>query len=125
MLVAAGMETTGFALSMAAFQLYRREHTQILHHLREEIDKVWPSDGSLPIWRDLEQLPYLTGVIKESMRMSVGVMSHLHRVNHHRAMQYKDWTIPPGTSISMSQVFILRDPEIFPEPMKDQVGRAP
>lgn len=116
MLMAAGTETTGYTLSMAAFQLYRTQHSRILHRLREEVDGAWSTNDDLPTWRDLERLPYLTAVIKESLRLSVGVMSHIHRINHHRAMQYKDWTIPPGTSISMSQCFILYDPEIFPEP---------
>jgi cytochrome P450 len=113
-LVAAGMETTGFALSAATYHILA--NPPIYRRVRAEIAAKWPEDASLPSWNELEPLPYLTACLKETLRMSVGVIGRLHRVNHHKSMQYKQWTIPPGTSVGMSQRFILYDPEIFPEP---------
>ncbi|KAK5127636.1 hypothetical protein LTR85_006977 [Meristemomyces frigidus] len=114
MLVAAGLETTGFALSTATYHILA--NPAVGRRLKAELVGIWPKDGSLPSWTQLEKLPYLTACLKESLRLSVGVMSRLHRVNKHRPIQYKQWTIPPGAVVSMSQRFILCDADIFEEP---------
>ena len=38
------------------------------------------------------------------------------RVFPQQALQFKDWTIPPGVPVGMSAYFCHRDPEIFPRP---------
>lgn len=117
MMVGAGMETTGYALGMASYQLLK--HPSLLREVKEEIAGVWPADREdIPAWSTLEKLPVLTAVLKESTRLSLGVSARLIRVNRRRAVRYKDWVIPPGCHISMNQAFVLYDPEIFVEPRK-------
>lgn len=117
MMVGAGMETTGYALSMASYQLLR--HAVLLKEVKAEIASVWPADQEdIPAWSTLEKLPLLTAVLKESTRLSLGVAARLIRVNRKRTVQYKDWIIPPGCHISMNQSFVLYDPEIFIKPSK-------
>ncbi|KAK5701695.1 hypothetical protein LTR97_004513 [Elasticomyces elasticus] len=114
MFVAAGLETTGFALSTATFHVLN--DPSICQTLKAEIAGVWPSDGSLPSLTSLEKLPYLTACLKEALRMSIGMMTRMHRVNYKRPIQYKQWSMPPGTLVAMGQRYILYDPAIFPEP---------
>lgn len=112
--VSAGLETTGAALSMATFQILSDK--AILAKLKAEIDSVWPTTEDLPALSDLERLPYLTSLLKETLRLNPGVAGRLTRVNHHRPVEYKQWSVPQGTAITMSPWDVLWDPEIFPEP---------
>lgn len=122
MMVGAGMETTGYALCMATYQLLK--HPDLLKDVKKEIVSVWPADeGAMPSWSTLEKLPLLTAILKESTRLSLGVAARLVRVNRKRAVQYKDWIIPPGCHVSMNQSFVLYDPEIFIEPRKFDPAR--
>ncbi|KAK4496084.1 hypothetical protein PRZ48_012063 [Zasmidium cellare] len=122
MMVGAGMETTGYALSMATYQLHKRPN--LLRQAKEEISTVWPaSQEEIPSWSTLEKLPLLTAILKESMRLSLGVAARLIRVNRKQPIQYKTWSIPPGCHVSMNQSFVLYDPEIFVEPREFEPER--
>ena len=55
--------------------------------------------------------------------LSVGAYSRLPRVNKHSSMQYASWTIPAGTAIGMSALYIAHDATIFPSPRSFQPAR--
>ena len=42
--------------------------------------------------------------------------TRLQRIAPDEVMQYKDWSIPPGTSTGMTAVLVHNNPEIFPYP---------
>jgi hypothetical protein len=52
---------------------------------------------------ELEQLPYLTAVIKEGLRLSYGVSHRLPRIAPNEIISLvsgkKTWEIPPGVSL--------------------------
>jgi hypothetical protein len=74
-----GADTVGNTMMVGAFHLLK--HPETLRRLQEELLQVWPSlDGKEPRCRELESLPYLNAVIKESLRISSGVVSGLLRV---------------------------------------------
>lgn len=111
----AGFETTGFTLTLASYHLL--QNTSILHRLKAEITSTWPDkDGKIPPLSELEKLPLLVAVVKESLRLGSGVLSRLPRINHHDPIKFKEYIIPAGTPISMSQPMIHYNPEIFPNP---------
>lgn len=119
MLVGAGFETTGFTLSTAHYHLLA--NPSICERLKRELEEAWPvvyTGLPMPEWTALEKLPYLKAIIQESLRMSVGVMSRLPRVNHHSTMRYRDWVIPRHTPVGMSQSLIHFNSTIFPDPWK-------
>ncbi|KAJ5461744.1 cytochrome monooxygenase aflU [Penicillium daleae] len=97
-LVIGGTETTARSLSLGMFHLINEPHLR--KKLREE----------------LRSLPYLTGVILETLRLSTGIASRSPRKAPTEALVYKDYTIPPGTLISQTNYFVLMDPSIFPDP---------
>ena len=119
--VTAGMETTAFALTTATFHLL--ENAEVLGKLKAELAESWDAEAARPPFTELEKLPLLTAVIKESLRLSIGVLGRLGRVNHQSSMRYDAWSIPPGTPISMSLRTILYDETIFPEPTSFQPER--
>lgn len=110
--MAAGTGTTAETLAVMCFHILN--DPDILERLTKEIQPV-TQNGQLR-WQDLEQLPYLTAVIKEGLRICPGVTARLPRVQPDNAIKYKDWTIPPGTAVSMSAWEVHQDATIFPSP---------
>ncbi|KAI1121044.1 putative flavonoid 3-hydroxylase [Nemania abortiva] len=120
-LLAAGSETTTSALMMAVYFILSNKQN-ILSRLREEVDSLTSTGVSRPSVAELETLPWLTAVIKETLRIST-LTARLTRVAPNEALQYKDWVMPAGTPISMTPREISFDPEIFPSPMEFQPER--
>jgi cytochrome P450 len=115
LVVAAGVTTTGWALSTAAFHII--DNPPIFEKLRKELESAIP-DPSAPLnWTELEKLPYLTGCVRESVRMSYAVTTRNPRL-FSKSMAYKDWEIPARTPISMTIVDVNDDEEIFPQARK-------
>lgn len=123
-IVAAGYETTGHTLEVATFHVL--SNPQIHARLVKELDTAVPStpttSENLPSWKTLERIPYLRAVVQESLRISMGTSMRLPRVNNKHDMTYhdrrtgKDWRLPKGTVISMTQRDVLFDKHVFPDP---------
>ncbi|GLI81039.1 hypothetical protein PoHVEF18_009408 [Penicillium ochrochloron] len=113
-LVIGGTETTARSLSLGMYHLLSDPH--LLNKLREELRSVMPTPESKPTWNELEQLPYLMGVVLETLRLSTGIASRSPRRAPTEALVYKNHTIPAGSLISQTNYFVLMDPNIFPDP---------
>ncbi len=113
LVVAAGVTTTGWALSTAAFHIINTP--SIYKKLRAELEAAIPDPDAELNWLDLERLPYLSGCVRESVRMSYVVTTRNPRL-FSKSVTYKDWVIPARTPISMTIIDVDDDPEIFPEP---------
>ena len=112
--IVAGNETTGNALSVITFHVL---HTPAIHHsLLAELRTAIPDRRTVPLWQDLEGLPYLGAVIKEGLRMSYGVVSRMPRVSPTAPLRYGDWIVPPNTPISMNNMDMHDDPSVFVDP---------
>ncbi|KAL5337385.1 cytochrome P450 [Aspergillus crustosus] len=107
--VSAGAETTAKAMSYILFYLH--QEPELLQKLKDELAPL----GDDPALIQLEQLPYFTGVMLEGLRLSYGVTARLPRIAPYNALKYKDWTIPPGTPISMSCLLMHHDESVFPD----------
>ncbi|EFY85402.1 trichodiene oxygenase [Metarhizium acridum CQMa 102] len=113
-IVFAGTETTSRALSVGMFYLLDDE-THV-DKIRKELSSVVFTPGRGYSSSDLELLPYLSGVVHESLRLSFGLVACLPRVAVHESLQYNGFTIPPGTPVSQSAYFVHTDPTIYPNP---------
>ncbi|KAL8726166.1 MAG: hypothetical protein Q9166_006883 [cf. Caloplaca sp. 2 TL-2023] len=116
MLLAAGFETTGFTLTTATYHLLSSQNSHILQTLLAELYTAISDPSIMPPWQELEKLPYLTAIIKESLRLSLGASARLPRINHHTQLQYAGWTIPQGTVVGMTHSDLHYDESVFPEP---------
>lgn len=85
--------------------------------MRTELHQEKHKAPTLPL-RRLEQLPYLSAVILEGLRVFYGASHRLSRVSPREPVIYKGYVIPPGTAISMTTVFMHDDTSVFPEPRK-------
>ena len=92
----AGFETTANALRLILFHVY--SDTGIIRRLKDEIATVQPpSSKPIPL-KILEQLPYLTAVLMEGMRLSPAVSSRGACITD-KDLTYGAWRIPAGTRI--------------------------
>lgn len=120
-MVGAGTETTAWALSVATVHVLSKPN--IRSKLLAELKTLFESTQGKPTFNQLEQLPYLGGVVAEGLRLSYGVTTHLQRISPDAVMRHKYWTIPAGSPVSMSSVLVHQNPDIFPSPHDFKPGR--
>ncbi|KAJ5107325.1 Benzoate 4-monooxygenase cytochrome P450 [Penicillium angulare] len=116
LLIGAGTETTARSIAVSMFHVMNNK--DIGRKLLAELKTVLEKPTSKANLTELEQLPYLTGVVNEGLRLSYGMTARLARISPIEPMFYKDWVIPAGTPISQSVYFVHMDPTLFPEPKK-------
>lgn len=112
-IIAAGTVTTGHILAIVSFYLISKP--SILERLQTELGNLMSKTGTSPKWQQLEQLPYLTAVISEGLRIGYGVSSRLQRVFPDTVLEYNGYFVPPMTPVSMTSVLLHDNPTFFPE----------
>lgn len=112
-IIGAGTVTTAHTLEVIFFHLL--SEPTMLARLQEELASASKNNKSLR-WDDLANISYLSAIVSEGLRLSFGVSHRLQRISPDLPLQYKDWTIPAGAAVSMTQMFIMQDPTIFPHP---------
>jgi cytochrome P450 len=113
-MVVAGGETTARAISNTLFHLLSNPGWK--GRVVAEIDQVMPEPATLPHVSVLEQLPLLTAVIKECLRVTTLVSNRVQLLDPAGELSYRQWTIPRGTPVSMSVASIHHDLSIFRDP---------
>ena len=94
----------------------------ILRKLKAELNAEIPDASTLPTFKQVESLPYLTAVVQEGLRMHTGASARQQRVAPDEDLIYTDseaakkWTIPAGTPVSMTPTLTQTLPQYFPDP---------
>ncbi|KAH6721507.1 cytochrome P450 family protein [Leptodontidium sp. MPI-SDFR-AT-0119] len=114
LIIAAGLVTTSWALTVASFHISK--NPEILQNLRKELAAAGSTSTKPLDWHKLEQLPYLSGCVHEGIRLAHGITTRDPRLAPDTAIKYGDWVIPPNTPVSMTNVDILMNESIFPDP---------
>lgn len=115
-MIAAGQETSSFFLKTTTYHILA--NPEIHARLKAELKEAMPNPAVIPPLARLETLPYLHAIVQEGHRFSHGVVGRLQRISPDAQLQYKDWSIPAGTPVSMSAILQHQDPEKFPNPLK-------
>ncbi|MCJ1476714.1 hypothetical protein MMC13_005382 [Lambiella insularis] len=79
--------------------------------LRKEILTSKPTES------DLQSLPYLRGVVKEGLRLSMAQPTRLIRVVPAGGWSFHNHHFPAGTQVGVSTFSLHFNPIVFPEPM--------
>ena len=117
----AGTLTSSHALKMATYFILA--DAEIHHRLMIMLEREIPDPYDPPNLKELEQMDYLMAVVYETLRLYSGVSQRLQRIFPDRSLQYQEWTIPPGTPMSMTTVHVHANSAIFPEPYEFKPDR--
>lgn len=105
-----GWETVGTTVTLGTYELLKSPH--MANRLKTELKLAWSALNLPPSMEALDACPYLTAVIKESLRFTPPP-GRLSRYNPHEAESYKGYEFPPGTIISTSLSMVCKDPSIW------------
>ncbi|KAK6065107.1 cytochrome p450 [Seiridium cupressi] len=112
---AGGTVTVARTLTVASYYILSRPELRL--KLADELESTmaeWPQ--VVPSLAELERLPLLQAIIKETLRLSYGVMHRLPRVSPDVPIQYREFTIPTGVPVGMSAYYMHSDPTVYPSP---------
>ncbi|KAL1441620.1 hypothetical protein MTO96_008579 [Rhipicephalus appendiculatus] len=110
----AGQDTASTTTSFASYLLAVNPRAQ--EKLQAEVDECFRKHGSSPSYDVISKLPYLDGVVNETLRL-MAPGSRLERVFHEDYMLGDTGIKVSKDCIVVIPVYSLhRDPEFFPEP---------
>ncbi|KAL8726830.1 MAG: hypothetical protein Q9166_006446 [cf. Caloplaca sp. 2 TL-2023] len=104
----AGLHSFGALLATTFW--YLAKDTNVYNRLREEIIEHRGIDI------DIQQLPYLSGVVKEGMRLAP-VTNGLPRVVPSSGWEFDGHHLPAGTVVAIAAPQLFFNPDVFPDPM--------
>lgn len=124
-LVLGGTHPVSTTVTIATFHLLSKPEQ--LERLRSELRTVVSDETNLPPWSTLEKLPYLNGVVLESLRLVFGVASRVSVIAPDEELVYTpaeesltvsgvktSYTIPPGSAVGISAYMVHNNPTLFP-----------
>ncbi|KAF9013627.1 cytochrome P450 [Hymenopellis radicata] len=110
----AGTDTTSNAMTVGFFHILKTPSMR--KALQAELNAAWP-DRDMPFTYEMaEKLPYLTGAIKESLRLSMGVLVPLPRLVINGVVEIEGKILPPGVVVGQAPLFVLKNQTLFPDP---------
>jgi len=112
----AGFETTASVLRLILFHLFST--ADILQRLRTELATASVTSPQPLDLKTLEQLPYLTAILMEGLRLSPAIATRMARISPDNGIIYGQWRIPPGTPVGMTLILMHTDETLYPEPMR-------
>ncbi|KAF6762853.1 benzoate 4-monooxygenase cytochrome P450 [Ephemerocybe angulata] len=113
-LIQAGSDPVANTCIVGFFHVLK--NPSIHSRLKKELQAAFPGPNAKPGWTELERIPYLTAILKESLRMSHGFVSPLPRVVGPLGAELAGHQIPPKTIVSISAVSVHNHRDLFPEP---------
>lgn len=120
-IISAGTTTTAWTITVLIYHLL--SEPGYLTKFKQELltIKDVPQDS---LSAAMESLPLFNAMIQEGLRLSHGVVSRLTRIAPDEDLivpatdKSKEWRIPANTPISMTQLDMMRNKEVFPSPEK-------
>ncbi|XP_054262805.1 cytochrome P450 4V2-like [Macrosteles quadrilineatus] len=113
-LVVTGVDSTKSAISSCLLSLAALPEIQEL--LYEEVVSVVGAGDSEVTMEDLNRMPYLDMIMKETLRKYSIIPIILRTVKEDLVLS--DCTLPAGATVSASFYSLHHDPEVFPDPEK-------
>jgi cytochrome P450 len=113
-LFSAGSHTIGTTLMTGVYYLLR--NLEAKQRLVDEVRTAWPVLDEAPSHEELEKLPFLTAVIKETLRLGVAIPAGLPRIVPPSGAVISGAEIPGGTVVSQSPLFVSCSEEVFARP---------
>lgn len=113
----------GYTLSAITCELLT--NPDVLKKLKAEFALAIPDPNRTPTCAQIENLPYLSAVVYEALRLYPAFVTRMQRVSPDEPLYYGShignnalWTIPAGACVSMQVRMTHMNPSIFSEPEK-------
>ncbi|KAI0265782.1 putative P450 monooxygenase [Gloeopeniophorella convolvens] len=113
-LFTAGSHTVAATLTIGVHYLLRDPVGK--QRLIDEIREAWPVLAEPPSFEEIERLPLLTAVIKESLRIAPAVPTALPRIVPSSGAIIAGVAVPGGAIVGQSALFVSLSKQIFPQP---------
>ncbi|CAA7259539.1 unnamed protein product [Cyclocybe aegerita] len=120
-LLQAGSDTVGNTCTVGTFFVLNDK--TVHSRLMKELEAVWPDQDDSIDLRVLQNSPYLTAVIKESLRLSHGFVTPLPRIVGPSGATIAGHHIPPATTVGMSVTAVHMNSSVFENPDSFIPGR--
>jgi len=120
-LVFAGTDTASAAITTGV--IHAIENKCVYKTLKEELTTAWPNLDEKPAYQQLEKLPYLAAVVKESLRMSHGVVTPPYRIVPPEGATISGHAVPGGAIVGMSACLVHWNESVFVEARNFQPER--
>ncbi|KAJ3577268.1 hypothetical protein NPX13_g3298 [Xylaria arbuscula] len=113
----AAFETTANSIRLTLYHIYN--DPEVLDRLRAELNSTrqGKQEPKLSI-SSLEQLPYLTAVLLEGLRLSPATATRANRIASNHEIFFRGRRIPAKTPVGMTTYLMHRDPDIYPDAEK-------
>lgn len=115
-ILGAAADTTGHAMNFAVIEVLA--DVTIYKRVRAELIEAFPDPNARLDFLTLEKLPYLTGVIKEALRLSHGSPGKLTRVVPEGGATYNGIYVPAGSYVSMGTWEMHHNEDYWPNSFK-------
>ncbi|KAG9571188.1 hypothetical protein KCU71_g481, partial [Aureobasidium melanogenum] len=108
------------ANQMAYATYFFLNYAEVRRKVLEELDSLQPDDSGRLVLQKVENLPYFTAFVKESLRTATLIPGRLPRRVPKGGLYVPaiDDTIPEGYAVGISHDLIHKSPEIFEEPFQ-------
>ncbi|KAJ9622990.1 hypothetical protein H2204_011334 [Knufia peltigerae] len=115
----AGIDTTADTLMFLIWAISLPQHQHYQDKLRDEVSRICVDDenNSVPVPRELTQLPYLNAVVRETLRLYSPLPAFEPRRSPIDTV-IDGYAIPTGTVVGMSPFCLHRDETVFPSPLQ-------
>lgn len=101
---------------MTVATFYLLSQPMLLNKLKAELEEALQDPLAPVTLAALEQLPYLTGVIKEGLRLSLGPSSRLPRIAIDKPIKFHGWGFLTRVLVSVRIPLVHLNEKIFPNP---------
>ena len=112
----AGIDTTADSLMFLIWALSRPQNQHMQDALRVELTTVAFDEYGVPNPKDLTNLPYLTAIIKETLRLYAPLPTFEPRMSPIETV-IDNFRIPAGTIVGMSPYCLHRDAAVYTDPL--------
>ncbi|KAG0647043.1 Cytochrome P450 monooxygenase BOT1 [Hyphodiscus hymeniophilus] len=93
------------------------EDDEMQQLLYEELKAIWPNaEDEIPTFEQLQKLPILNGIVKETLRLMHGILVGPPRVVPSSGAEVDGHYVPPKSVVATSSLYLHTNPEVFPEP---------
>jgi cytochrome P450 len=114
LILLASLLTTSWALTVGSFHI--TANPLIRGKLVKELQISGIGLTTARQWYKPAQLPYLHAVVKESIGLAYSLPHRNPRLSPDTELRYKDWVIPRNTPVSMTNLHVLLNEDIFSSP---------